>query len=119
MKASIAAYTNAANYGIESVTTASTYRIAEIYNGFGRDLLESERPKGLSEEELEQYEILLEDQAYPFEEKAIEAHEVNARRAFDGTYDEWVKKSFGALGKLSPFRYNKPETSEELIHVIH
>ena len=118
MKASIDAYTRAANYGIEGVTTASTYRIAEIYNGFGRDLLESERPKGLNEEELEQYEILLEEQAYPFEEKAIEIHEVNARRAIDGSYDEWVKKSFAALARLSPVRYDKTERTRELIDVI-
>ncbi len=118
MTASIDAYTQAANYGIEGVTTAATYRIAEIYNGFGRDLLESERPKGLNEEELEQYDILLEEQAYPFEEKAIEIHEVNARRAIDGSYDDWVKKSFSALAKLSPVRYNKTEKTRELIDVI-
>ncbi len=118
MTTSIDAYTQAANYGIESVTTASTYRIAEIYNGFGRDLLESERPGGLNEEELEQYDILLEEQAYPFEEKAIEAHEVNIQRAIDGSYDEWVKKSFSALAKLSPVRYDKTEKTQELIDVI-
>jgi len=100
------------------VTTTSTYRIAEIYNGFGRDLLESERPKGLNEEELEQYDILLEEQAYPFEEKAIEIHQVNAQRAIDGSYDEWVKKSFSALAKLSPVRYDKTEKTRELIDVI-
>ena len=118
MTASIDAYTRAANYGVEGVTTTSTYRIAEIYNGFGRDLLESERPKGLNEEELEQYDILLEEQAYPFEEKAIEIHEVNARRAIDGSYDGWVKKSFSALAKLSPVRYGKTEKIWELIDVI-
>ncbi len=118
MTASIDAYTRAANYGIEGVTTTSTYRIAEIYNGFGRDLLESERPKGLNEEELEQYDILLEEQAYPFEEKAIEIHQVNTRRAIDGSYDEWVKKSFSALAELSPVRYDKSEKTRELINVI-
>jgi len=118
MTASIDAYTRAANYGVEGVTTTSTYRIAEIYNGFGRDLLESERPKGLNEEELEQYDILLEEQAYPFEEKAIEIHQVNAQRAIDGSYDEWVKKSFSALAKLSPVRYDKTEKTRELIDVI-
>ncbi len=118
MEASIDIYTRAANYGIEGVTTAATYRIAEIYNGFGRDLLESERPEGLNGEELEQYDILLEEQAYPFEEKAIEIHEVNAQRAIDGSYDEWVKKSFGALATLSPVRYDKTEKTRELIDVI-
>jgi len=105
-------YTQAAEYGIETVTTTATYRIGEIYQEFSRSLYDSERPKGLSEEELEQYEILLEEQAFPFEEKAIEIHEVNAKRASTGTYDEWVRKSFAALGKLSPVRYAKGEKLE-------
>ena len=54
--------------------------------------MESERPAGLSGEELEQYDILLEEQAYPFEEKSINIHETNVGRISAGTYDEWVKK---------------------------
>lgn len=118
MQASIKAYTAAAEYGIEAVTTASTYRIAEIYNSFSRELFKSERPKGLSADELEQYDILLEEQAYPFEEKAIEVHEVNAQRTQEGVYDTWVKKSFSALTKLSPVRYAKVEKSEGLTHAM-
>ena len=118
MQESIKAYTAAAEYGIEAVTTASTYRIAEIYNSFSRELYKSERPKGLSADELEQYDILLEEQAYPFEEKAIEVHEVNAQRTQEGVYDDWVKKSFSALTKLSPVRYAKVEKSEGLTHAM-
>ena len=113
MQASIAAYTDAANYGIAAVTTASTYRIAQIYGDFSRGLFDSERPKGLTAEELEQYDILLEEQAYPFEEKSIEIHQVNAQRAFDGVYDKWVRRSFRELGKLDPVRYAKAEKAEE------
>ncbi|WP_455198886.1 tetratricopeptide repeat protein, partial [Kaarinaea lacus] len=109
MQDSIDAYTEAADYGIEGVTTASTYRIAEIYSDFSRGLFASERPKGLSEDEKEQYEILLEEQAFPFEEKAIEIHEVNALRVTAGVYDRWVKESFAALTKLNPVRYAKDE----------
>lgn len=112
MQKSIKAFTAAADYGIEAVTTASTFRIAEIYNDFGKGLFASERPKGLSSDELEQYDILLEEQAYPFEEKAIDVHVLNASRTVDGVYDEWVKKSFSVLRKLSPFRYAKNEKSE-------
>ncbi len=118
MQESIKAYTDAANYGIEAVTTASTYRIAEIYSDFGKGLFDSERPKGLSAEELEQYDILLEEQAYPFEEKAIDVHVVNAARAITGVYDKWVKKSFSALSKLDPIRYAKSEKMEQVIHAI-
>ncbi|WP_455200883.1 tetratricopeptide repeat protein [Kaarinaea lacus] len=112
MKEVIDAYTKAANYGVAEVTTASTYRIAEIYNDFSRGLFASERPKGLSSTELEQYDLLLEEQAFPFEEKAIEIHETNADRVKTGLYDEWVKKSLIALRKLRPVRYAKLERSE-------
>jgi len=112
MEEAVKAYTEAANYGIEEVTTASVYWLGEIYSKFGKELLNSERPQGLSPEELEQYDILLEEQAYPFEEKSINIHESNAERARSGTYDEWVKKSFAALSILRPVRYAKPERSE-------
>ncbi len=118
MQESIEAYTQASNYGIEAVTTASTYRIAEIYNDFSRSLFSSERPKGLTTDELEQYDILLEEQAYPFEEKAIGIHEVNIQRAPTGVYDRWVKESFAALANLSPVRYAKVEKGELLINAI-
>jgi len=119
LQESIDAYTAAADYGIAEITTASTYRIAQIYSDFGEGLFESERPKGLSGAELEQYDILLEEQAYPFEEKAIEIHEANANRATGGVYDKWVKKSFSALRKLSPVRYAKNERSELLNKVLN
>ena len=62
--------------------------------------------------------MLLEEQAFPFEEKAIELHEVNAQRAADGIYDEWVKNSFTALRELRPVRYGKTERSEGVIDAI-
>jgi len=118
MQESIQAYTDAADYGIEAITTASTYRIAEIYNEFSRGLYNSERPQGLTGEEKEQYEILLEEQAFPFEEKAIEIHEVNALRVTSGIYDRWVKESFAALTKLNPIRYAKDEKGAQASDVI-
>ncbi|MCK4587862.1 MAG: hypothetical protein KAU29_10985, partial [Gammaproteobacteria bacterium] len=95
------------------------YWLAEIYNEFGRELMESERPTGLSGEELEQYDILLEEQAYPFEEKSITIHETNLERISDGIYDKWVKNSFAKLKTLSPGRYSKEEKSESVAQFIY
>ena len=39
-----------------------------------KDVLNSERPENLDDIALEEYEILMEEIAYPFEEKAIEIH---------------------------------------------
>lgn len=118
MKSAITAYKEAAQYGVSEVTTAATYRIGEIYQLFGMALMDSQRPQGLSAEELDQYELLLEEQAYPFETKAITLHETNTRRAADGIYDQWVEKSYAALARLLPARYGKTERGEELVDAL-
>jgi len=114
LKTTVDAFTEVANYGVAEVATAATYRIAEIYGEFSKGLLASERPPGLNGSALEEYELLLEEQAFPFEEKAIQIHETNAGRITDGIYDKWVKESIKALGKLKPVRYAKMERSEKL-----
>lgn len=118
MEGALEAYGKAASYDVAEVTTASTYYIAEIYNGMSRALFDSERPPKLSSEELEQYEILLEEQAFPFEEKAIEIHEANALRASAGVYDEWVAGSYEQLAKLMPIRYAKVEKGTDYATAI-
>jgi len=118
MEAALKAYTAAADYQVADVTTAATFESAELYRQLGKDLMSSERPKNLNKEELEQYDVLLEEQAFPFEEKAIKLHEVNAARTKEGTYDEWVQKSFAALAQLNPGRYGKVEISDPLVDSI-
>jgi len=109
MQATLDGYEHAADYGVADVTTSATYHTAAVYYDFSRALLDSERPGNLSDMELEQYNLLLEDRAFPFEEKAIKIHEINTGRVTEGIYDEWVRKSFRQLAKLFPARYGKSE----------
>jgi outer membrane protein assembly factor BamD (BamD/ComL family) len=118
MEEVLKAYALAAEYGVAEVATAATFQTAELYGEFGKAMLGSQRPKGLKKVELEQYNVLLEEQAFPFEEKAIELHEANARRSAKGIYDKWVQASYAALGKLRPVRYAKSERSEGTIDAI-
>jgi TolA-binding protein len=118
MEAALAAYSRAAAYGVAGVTTAATFRIGEIYHDFSRALLDSERPHDLSEDELEEYDVLLEEQAYPFEEEAIKLHEVNYSRITQGVYDDWVRASLEQLGTLVPARYGKKEKRVEYVEAI-
>jgi TolA-binding protein len=119
MKELLGAYGTAADYGVAEVATAATYHTASVYQDFSKALLKSERPKGLRGEELEQYNVLLEEQAYPFEEKAIELHKINVRRLREGIYDQWVRKSIASLGQLLPVQFAKSERGEEVIRVVH
>jgi TolA-binding protein len=118
MKTALTEYGKAADYGVAEITTAANYEIAELYHSLSKDLFASERPRELSKEELEQYDILLEEQAYPFEEEAIELHEVNAARTAEGIYDQWVRKSLAALAELMPVRYAKPEIGETVVAAL-
>ena len=119
MEEVIEIYSRLADYGIADVTTAATYRLGEIYQIFSADLMNSERPKNLDAAALEQYDILLEEQVYPFEEKAIDLYKANADRAPDGVYDEWVRKSFEQLASLMPGRYAKLERSENVVTALY
>ncbi len=108
-------YKRAAEYQVAEVTTAATYEMAELYRTLAKDIMASERPKNLKGDELEEYNSLLEEQVFPFEEQAIKAHEVNAARTKDGVYDEWVRKSFQALAELKPARYGKTELTQDVV----
>ena len=109
MEAALGGYKAAADYRVAEVTTLATYEIAEIYRKLGQDIMASQRPKNLDADQVEEYNSLLEEQAFPFEEQAIATHEINTKRTRDNVYDEGVKKSFAALAELSPGRYGKTE----------
>ena len=111
LESALTAYGRAEEYGVAQVTTAAAYAMADLYRHLGRALLESDRPRGLAADELEQYDVLLEEQAFPFEEKAIGIHERNARLAAQGVYDEWVQKSYAELAQLNPGRYARVEVA--------
>ena len=115
MKAAKEAFEKLMTYEVGDVTSASTYYIAEMYFNFSRSLMESERPDDLNAMEKEQYELALEDQSYPFEEKAIQIHEKNLELLSLGIFSDWIEKSFAKLAKLVPARYAKYEESSGYI----
>jgi outer membrane protein assembly factor BamD (BamD/ComL family) len=98
-------------YEVADVTAAATFYIAEIYLNFSAALMESERPEGLSQTELFDYEMVIEEEAFPFEERAIEVHEENFEMLVGGIYNPWVQKSLDKLAVMMPGRYAKNEIS--------
>ena len=119
MERAMAAYRLAAAYGVAEVTTAATYEMAGLYQTLANDVLASERPRHLSAQELDEYNSLLEDQVFPFEEQAIKVYGLNAQRASQGIYDEWVRKSFAALAQLDPARYGKTELMSDVVTTLN
>ena len=107
----VGAYQKAVDYGIAEVVNAATFETGRLYRRLASDLLKSERPKELDDEAREQYALLLEEQAFPFEEKAIELHVLNVARSRQGQFDRWIEASYQALAELKPARYARTETA--------
>ena len=61
MDAAMKVFENLVVYEVAEVTAAATFYIAEIYMEFSTALMESERPTGLSEAEMVDYELVIED----------------------------------------------------------
>jgi tetratricopeptide (TPR) repeat protein len=115
MKETTQKFNQLIEYEIAETTAAATFYLAEIYAHFSKALMTSERPQGLSPLELEEYELAIEDQAYPFEEKAITVHENNIKLISMGVYNEWVEKSLQKLAEFIPARYDKPEEASGIV----
>ena len=118
MDATLAALESLVNYEVAEVTAAATFYIAEVYMNFSVAMVESERPEGLSPEEMISYEMVIEEEAYPFEEQAIEVHEENFELLAAGIYNPWIQKSLDSLADMMPGRYAKRETSEGFIGTV-
>jgi tetratricopeptide (TPR) repeat protein len=111
MDATIGAMDRLVAYEIADVTAAATFYMAETYLNFSRALAESERPHDLQPASLNEYELALEEEAFPFEEKAIDVHEKNLESLQAGVVNAWTEKSLDKLAVLMPGRYAKNELS--------
>ena len=119
MKKALSNYESIASIGVSEYATAANYKIGQMYRVLARDMMASERPGGLSDLEKEQYDLLLEEQALPYEDQAIDILIANTDLVADGIYDKWVKQSFGELAKLLPGRYAKFEQVEDYVDIIY
>lgn len=100
-------FLQAEQLGGESVRSESLFRRAELYRGLARDLVTSSVPVDLNELEAMQYQMLLEEEAFPFEEKALALHAENHQRIAVQGYDAWIGRSLGVLSELNPGRYDR------------
>ena len=118
MDAAIEAMDGLVAYEIGEVTSAATYYMAETYFDFSRSLTQSERPADLAPAELTAYEAALDEEAFPFEEKAIDFHQKNMEMMRAGNFNAWTEKSRGRLAEMVPGRYAKQEMSSGYLDAI-
>jgi TolA-binding protein len=118
MNSALATFGNLIDYEVGEVTAAATYYMAKVYGEFSRALLDSERPHDLAAGDLEEYEMVLEEEAFPFEEKSIDVHEKNLELMRTGIFNEWIEKSLAQLAVVMPGRYAKFDASPGLMQSI-
>ncbi|MET0535624.1 MAG: tetratricopeptide repeat protein [Steroidobacter sp.] len=119
MTAATNAFAQLVDYQIGEVTAAATFYLGEVYSGFSRALRESERPANLAGSKLRDYEDALDEEAFPFEEKAIKVHEKNLElMTASKLYNPWIEQSLARLAVLMPGRYAKTEISSVFLASI-
>jgi cellulose synthase operon protein C len=111
MQGTLNAFDALVGYEVADVTAAATWYLAEVYAGFSRALVDSERPSGLAGAALQDYNDQLDETAFPFEEKAIALHEKNMELMAAGVYGTWIDRSLSRLAELKPARYARTEMS--------
>jgi len=106
------------DFGLAEPSTYATTMLGDIYRNLSQALMKSARPKELDALALEQYEILLEEQALPFEDQAIEFYELNLKWIAEGIYTPGIAASLERLRAIMPARYDKPEQVPSYVEAI-
>jgi TolA-binding protein len=99
-------YLDVLSYSTAEWTTAALYRIGESYEAFARGLRDYPIPKGLTQDQEDQYSEQLGTFALAFEEEAIGAYKSGYQRAMElAIYNTYTRKIREALGRLSAQEY--------------
>lgn len=113
LESALARYQDAVGQGLIDPTTEATFKSADLFQGLARAILDADVPAGLQALEREQYRLLLEEQSQPFEDKAVELHQINLQRMAGGLpggqFNDWIRRSLRALQSLNPGRFERPE----------
>ncbi len=113
---SLANYQAVLDVGALEYTSKGQLRMAQHYEVLARDLMASSVPKGLNELETEQYQLLLEEQAFPFEEKAIALHEENLKLGWQFGWAAAINESLDALKSLSPGQFSRAQREVDYVN---
>lgn len=102
-------YTEIAKSKVPDIIPEVYYRMGTLFENFRDSIIKSERPGGFSSEQAEEYNFLLEEKAYPYDEQAVKVYERctdSARKL--SVFTEWTDKCFTRLSELRPAVYKRP-----------
>lgn len=102
-------YESAAEYGFFEFVTMSSYKIGKLYQTFANELRAVPPPESLSADDQQVYKSIIEEQAEPFDQLAVDLYQANIEKAWGGEFNEWIANSFEGMQTLNPTRYSKRE----------
>ena len=99
-------------------TVAAATRVGLLYHRFRDKLFNVPMPPGLTPDEEDMYRFLLDDKAFPLEEKAIEAYRRALQLAKDNlVYNDWGARAAKMLASINPETF--PITGEDGVSYHH
>jgi cellulose synthase operon protein C len=100
--------------------SAAAYRLGSMYKNFSDELYALPMPEGLTPDQEDEYRALLDDRAFPLQEKALARFQAARQLAIRlKAYNEWSKKSAEMISKLESAQFpitNQPGVDPE--HVL-
>ncbi|MGD8414529.1 MAG: tetratricopeptide repeat protein, partial [Candidatus Latescibacterota bacterium] len=118
MESLVAMYDRCAGHGVSEYSRAAAHRIGQVLIEFGDALAESERPSGLSDDDLLAYEDVLEEQSWEFFDRGENAWSELLRQVGDAPDDPggWIARTREALWPRLAWRFlYRPEVEYPLV----
>ena len=84
------------------------YSMGSAFENFRDSILSSDMPRDLTKDEKIEYQFLLEEMAYPYDDRSVEAYEKTLKSALVQTlYDRWLFMGVDRLAYLRPAIYKR------------
>ncbi|MFZ3072080.1 MAG: tetratricopeptide repeat protein [Thermodesulfobacteriota bacterium] len=116
MKELLEGYGAAIKSGYAEFMASGFYNMGMVLENFKDSLLSSSKPPDLSDDEIKEYDYLLEEKAYPLEEEAVGAYRGSIKALFEhGGLESsgYAEKALFRLAVLRPALYKRDILSKE------
>ncbi len=110
MKELLDDYTYVLKSKVAELQGTAFHKMGRVFENFRDSLIYSERPKDLTKEELEEYNFLLTERAYPLEENAVKAYESAIKASAKHDDPITIFKAVERLARLRPALYKRELT---------
>ena len=99
-------YVEVINLGDPEMAVASLYYLGLAYQDFSQSLFRAPVPPSLSPEEVQMYQVELQNRAMPIEQQAIDAFEKALKKGYElDIFGEYTRKSYDQLSQYKPSLY--------------